>query len=781
LDTPPGKLPGEAPSDNRALPVGKAGALMQPVQPIKTTRTFTPGSSASADLLQDPLWYAAKWGGFKDLNKDGKPDKVEWDADNDNNPDNYFLVTNALTLKAQLSNAFAEIIARSGSASSAAVNAGSITEDSKLFQALFSTADWSGSVIAYKINEDGSLDASAWAGDAARLLPSPTARKIFTTTSAGAKIPFTWDKLDTTRQSQLQPSDTKGEDRLNWLRGDRTKEIRYSGGYLRNRNPDTVLGDIVNGAPLYVGAPPFRYGNLETANYTTFKAAKKERTKMLYVGANDGMLHAFRADDGIEAWAFIPSPVFKNLHELTSPGYQHRFYVDGAPVMGDAYYDSTWHTMLVAGLNNGGQGIYTLDITDPSSGTDEQTIANARYKWEFTDANDKDLGYTYSRPAIVRVKSGKWVAIFGNGYNNTVNDGTLTTSTTGNAVLYVVDIKTGALLRKLDTGVGMSADPLATNRPNGLASVAVSDLEGDFAADYVYAGDLFGNLWKFDITDSTPANWKVAYKDGSNNPLPLFVAKDSSGKRQPITSKPAVMLGKRGVGLQILFGTGKYLELADRDVNLLTTQSFYSVIDNLAGTSTDIIATRASLTQQTIVAETTVNNRLVRATSATVPDASSRGWYLDLVSPGPTFKGEMVVSNPVIRNGRVFFSTLTPNTDPCGYGGTSFLMNMDARSGARTDYGPFDVNGDGKFTDADLITVTIAGVTTKVAASGIASTVGITGTGTVVTSSDATFEMLYSTGTEDDTSGNGDANALAGDKLNAVPGAFGRQSWRQLR
>jgi type IV pilus assembly protein PilY1 len=785
LDTPPGKGPGEAPNDGKALPQGKSVSKpMEPLQPIKTTRTFTPGTTAGAEILQDPLWYAAKWGGFKDLNKDGFPDKIEWDADNDSTPDNYFLVTNALTLKAQLSNAFEEIIARSGSASSAAVNSGSITESSRLYQALFSTADWSGSLIAYKIQTDGTLNGSPWAGDAARLLPAPNARKIFTTDSAGNKIGFTWDKLDTTRKGQLQPSDTKGQDRLDWLRGIRTKEIRNTGGYLRNRNPDTVLGDIVNAAPLYVGAPPFRYGALESKNYNDFRKDHLERKKMLYVGANDGMLHAFTADDGKEEWAFIPSAVFKNLHELTSPGYQHRFYVDGSPAMGDVFYGNDWHTVIVGGLNNGGQGIYALDVTTPSAASSEQGTADAKYRWEFTDTNDKDLGYTFSRPAIARVKNGKWVAIFGNGYNNTVSDGTSTTSTTGNAVLYIVDIENGSLLKKLDTGVGMSADPLATNRPNGLSTPAIVDVEGDFAADYVYAGDLFGNVWKFDITNNDTANWKVSYKDSSTNkPLPIFTAKDgaTTPKRQPITSKPSVMPGKRGVGLQILFGTGKYLELTDRDVTQLSTQTFYSIVDNLAGTSTDIISGRSQLTPQTIVAETTVEGRPVRVTSATPPISNSRGWYMDLVSPGPTFKGEMVVSNSVIRNGRVLFSTLIPNTDPCGYGGTSFLMDMDARTGMRTDYAPFDVNGDGEIDDDDYISVTINGVTTKVPASGVGSTVGITGTAAVVVNGDGTLEHQYQTGTGDGSSSTGSDSSLSEDRKKPPPGAYGRQSWRQLR
>ena len=781
LDTPPGKLPGEpgAAADSKALPYGKPSPdQMQPLQPIKTTRTFSPGSS-TAEFLKDPLWYAAKWGGFKDLNKNDVPDTVEWDSDNNKTPDNYFLVTNALRLKEQLSSAFAEIISRSGSAASAAVNSSAITESSRLYQALFSTADWSGSLVAASIKSNGDLGTSPWAGEAGKLIPAPGSRKIFSTnidTGTAVAVPFTWATIGATRQSQLQPSDSQGSIRLDYLRGDRSNEVR-SAGTLRNRSPDSVLGDIVNAAPLYVGSPPFRYGTLETADYATFQTEQKDRTKMLYVGANDGMLHAIGADDGIEKWAFIPSSVFKNLYSLTDPGYQHKFYVDGSPVMGDAYYGSNWHTVLLGGLNNGGQGIYALDVTTPD--TASQIAVTNKYMWEFTDAKaapygDIDLGQTYSRPAIARVSNGQWVAIFGNGYNNTLADGA--ESTTGNAVLYVVELSTGKLLSKLNTGAGRSVDPLAQNRPNGLSSPAVADVEGDNIADYVYAGDLFGNMWKFDITDENVGSWKVSYSDASSNPLPLFVAKDSSDRRQPITTKPSIIGGARGEGLMVLFGTGKFLELADRNLSSLKPQSYYAIHDKNTTTSTDIVTARSQLTQQTVDIEGKLDippNRPYRITSANIPASGSRGWYIDLLAPGSVFQGEMVIANSVLRNGRVNFSTLIPNTDPCAYGGTSWLMDMNAYTGARTEFTPFDIDNDGKRTEKDMVEVTIDGNKVKVAITALGSLIGVSGTGAFVTSADGTLDHQYQTGT----------NEESREELNKhpPPGVLGRQSWRQLR
>ncbi|MGH8533221.1 MAG: pilus assembly protein [Gammaproteobacteria bacterium] len=240
------------------------------------------------------------------------------------------------------------------------------------------------------------------------------------------------------------------------------------------------------------------------------------------MGANDGMLHAFDAytgpTAGEEAFAYVPAADYKNLNQLTNPSYTHKFYVDGAPTVGDAFFGGSWPTVLVGGLRAGGQAIYALDITDPPGSSDNETGIAAKVLWEFNDVEDplannpdygdKDLGDTFSEPNIVRLHNGQWAAVFGNGYNNTKSDGLLTTSTTGNAVLYIVDIATGELIKKIDTGVGKTQDPktatLANQLPNGLATPAPIDANGDSIVDYIYAGDLFGNLWKFDVSSSNP-------------------------------------------------------------------------------------------------------------------------------------------------------------------------------------------------------------------------------------------------------------------------------------
>jgi type IV pilus assembly protein PilY1 len=792
LDTPVGQPPGGNWQDNVELPLG----------PV--VRTFTVGSTNGAGYLKDPLWYAAKWGGFDEndpATADNLPDRPEkWDADHDGVPDNYFLVTNASTLKDQLGKAFASADKDAGSASSAAVSSGSISDDTKVYQALFQAKTWSGHLYASPIsngdsNHDGVIDANdvaegkllgqVW--DAAEEIPAPGTRRIATPTStrtnAGggtllykSAVPFEWASLDATLQGNLQVApevaSTNAQARLGWLRGVTTDEL--PGGLFRTRTTFTsqptvknVLGDIVNSAPTFVGAPRARYrDNLETQPYSAFKAAYVNRAPTLYVGANDGMLHAFDGNTGAERFAFIPRSVFQNLPALTDPNYTHKYYVDGTPSVTDAFVNNQWRTVLASGLNKGGQGIFTLDVTNPASLTTEANVASA-FMWEFTDETDPDLGYTYARPTIARLHNGKWAAIFGNGYNNTDTRGGADThvSTTGNAVLYVVDLETGALIKKIDTGVGTSADPVGASHPNGLSTPAVADLDADSVADFVYAGDMFGNLWKFDIRSANPSDW-----DQNANMKVLFHATNGT-QSQPITEKPQVDIGPKGLGMIVLFGTGKFLEASDRDPSQSITQSFYGIYDsNQAGAPA---VTRANLIQQTIVGETsaTFNGSQVsaRITSNNPVTTGKKGWYIDLGTTSGS-QGEMQVTDPVLRNGRVLFTTLIPDTDPCAYGGRSWLMELDEYSGSRLSYSPFDFNNDKSFNASDFVTMTVNGNSVQLPASGF-SRDSIMSRAAVIAGQAGDYAIMT------DTSGGGQDPT----RLNPGPGAIGRQSWRQLR
>ena len=379
------------------------------------------------------------------------------------------------------------------------------------------------------------------------------------------------------------------------------------------------------------------------------------------------------------------------------------------------------------------------------------------------------------------MQSGQWAAVFGNGYNNTENTGgesASSISTTGNAALYVVDIQTGALIRKILVPVGTSSDPLGAGRPNGLATPAVIDQNGDGRVDTVYAGDLFGNLWKFDLASNDPNSWSIAYTV-SGSPAPIFVATDASGNRQPITERPQVGRGPNGQGFVILFGTGKFLEQADRNVDTANPrpQAFYGIFDRDAGTASDIVP-RNTLLQQTILSDTTFTytdsggNTVtvpVRLTSNNTRTTSHRGWYINLQSPSG-YQGEMQITNPVLRNGRVIFTTLIPDSDVCAYGGRSWLMDMDALSGSRLGYSPFDLNRDATYNQTDY--VSYSGNTMPATGRGSDS---ILTTPAFLAGSLGDYSVTSSSGSSTDDS------TISVDGSNSGPSGKGRQSWRQLR
>lgn len=707
LDTPPAFV-GVPPAPSS----GTGGWDDNTALPLTSTRTFTPGTGTSATILKGPLWYAAKWGGFQDDNENDIPDLTEeWDDNNDGEPDNYFLVTNALTLSQQLREAFEEIVARTSSASSASVNSGSISTTTRVYQARFNTRDWTGQLLAFGVDPNtGAVNINNPLWDASTEIPQPNDRDIITVNDAPSTpddlpVAFRWNDLDATRRSQLDPTPATAQLILDYLRGDATHEEETAIPRFRAR--PSKLGDIISSAPVFVGAPRARYrDDLENQPYSAFLVAHRDRREMVYVGANDGMLHGFDANTGAEVFAFIPKPVFPRLRQLADPTYSHQYYVDGSPNSGDVFFSDAWHTVLVGGLGRGGQGIYALDVTNPSALAAAEGNPDNVYMWEFTDENDADLGYTYSQPAIVRLRNGDWAAVFGNGYNNTEADGHA--STTGNAVLYIVSIEDGSIIRKLDTGVGMDDDPTGAQRPNGLATPVMVDVDGDRVVDHAYAGDLFGNLWKFDLRATSSTGWDFAFRDAGNRPEPLFVARDANGNRQPITVRPEVARGPYGAGVMVLFGTGKFLEPVDKLTSPTRVQTFYGLLDNNTYTPNDRITARNLLTQQTIDAEGTIDpdgtgplpSRRVRVTSANAM-TGARGWYMDLLSPVNNYEGEKQVTDPAVRGDKVVFTTLIPNSDPCGFGGRSWLMELDLLSGQRLPDTPLDTNGDGVIDEND--------------------------------------------------------------------------------
>ncbi|MBA4741308.1 MAG: hypothetical protein H2060_01205 [Azoarcus sp.] len=666
----------------------------------------------------------------------------------------YYTANDAEQLTDVLQQALRNIQTQTGSAASAAASTGFVSTGTRLYFGGYNSADWSGDLVAFDIESDrtsanyGRPVHVAWR--AAEQIPVAAARTIVTQVD-GEAAAFDWDSFEPEhKDAWFQNNPTF----IDYIRG--TDQPGF-------RPRASRLGDIIHSAPVFVGAPNMRYpdGVQSGASYDQFKRDHGERPAMIYVGANDGMLHGFDAETGRERLAYVPEAVLPELRHLADTDYRtnHRYFVDGSPTVADAYIGERWRTVLVGGLNKGGQSVYALDVTEPQNFA--ENVADDIVLWEFTDP---DLGYSFSQPAIVRLRDGTWAAVFGNGYNNT--EGNDDPSATGNAVLFVVDLATGTLIRKLDTGEG----PAEEERPNGLATVAPVDDTGNRRIDFVYAGDLFGNLWRFNLGNSAPASWSVRR---------LFLACSSDpcddADRQPITSRPSVIRHPTGRGRIVLFGTGQYLEPADKIAANSGLQSFYGIWDE----DNNVSANRGNVLAQSILSEqtlgfttpqnSTVSYRLRATTSERASWSEHRGWVLDLVPPSGTLQGERQITHSIVRNGRVIFTTLIPSEDPCRPGGDSWLMELNAASGGRLTYAPFDLNLDRSFTIGDHTRVGEDDDTLWMPPSGLLVDGGATATPAVLVGEDGAEYKQLST-----------ASGLRTVRENPGPNDVGRQSWREI-
>ena len=643
----------------------------------------------------------------------------------------YLAATSPAALVSSLNAILVSIQAGTLSTTSAAVNSASLITGTTIYQTTYTSSDtpyqdWTGNVLAYGINvasgilnttptwqANVQLDRQVCGAGVTIPLGGPTggAGGCSNTTSnrliatwnpvSMTGAPFEWGNLASTQQTQLGAQTV-----LNYLRGDTSLEKRNGGSY---RNRSELLGDITDSNPIYVGAPTGPYSD---ASYSTFVAAQATRPAVIYVGANDGMLHAINTTTGNEQFAYVPNGVFGNLSSLSTPLYNqgHKFFVDGSPTAGDALLgDGYWHTLLVGGEGAGGNTMFALDVTAPQNITSESTLAS-KVLWEFSDS---DMGLSYSQPAIARINANPVVdagsgltvpgfaVFFGNGYN----------SPSGHAILYAVHPKTGAIIAKIDL-CSKVAGACSTSLPDGLSGVVAANANGLLGApvDMIYAGDLQGNLWAINVTSSNPSSWQVRR---------LFQATDSSNNPQPITSTPSVSLNPNfptNPGLMVFFGTGQLLNT--NDLSSSQKQSFYGVWDNCnyAGPlSSCTSATRSNLQAQTIttIAAGTLDSQgnplpyAVRTVSNNpINWASQQGWYMDL--PGPytgyptTSPAERVLSTSTIENGGVVFTTNTPPPPPasgqCTVGGfISFLMDVNFTNGGAFNQPRIGVGSGGAF------------------------------------------------------------------------------------
>lgn len=669
LNVPPGQSPGFCDADPFPSGCGTLPRLGGGTGNDRSDRTFTAAAAGTAaGFLRDPLWYAAKWGGFNDRNGNLRPDlQDEWDSNRDGTPDTYHLVQNPALLRDSLARAFNTILERSAAAGNVSANSTFITTDSAVFQATFNSANWSGDLSAFPVAAAGVGATPLWRASTG--LPAHDQRRLFTTNAAASPdtVAFNWAGLSTAQRNLFGADDTVRQQLVNYLRGDASDELRH-GGTLRNR-PTTVLGDIIHSSPVYVGD-----------NNTVF------------VGSNSGFLHAFNASTGVEQFAFAPSGLLQHMRTLADPAYDHRYFVDGEIAVSQRA-QTGGRNILVGFLGRGGRGLFALDVTDPAQFGASNNASRAL--WEATGSADNDMGFLLGRPVIARVRSGANstvdAVIFGNGYN----------SANGRAVLYIKNLRTGALIERIDTLVGSAASP------NGLASPGLA-LDGNGVVQFAYAGDLQGNVWKFDLSHSNSNQWG-SFHGSSTTPQPFFVAQNALGQRQPITAPITVetnpVAGDPHVGKRFLFfGTGSYMantDPADRRV-----QSFYGLIDEGVA-----IAGRGDLRQRRIDQVGTFAGRTVRTFElATAGDmAGRRGWFFDWTEPPHppgTARGERVVSAarllPTIVPSLAVSSIIPVVGDPCEPGGTGFLNLLDPFTGGGITVGLLDVNRDDRFTD-DLL------------------------------------------------------------------------------
>lgn len=676
--------------------------------------SFTVGLGVSGTLTELPSGAGA-WPNPDESNA-AKIDDL-WHAAVNGRGD-FFSAADPAAFADALSSSLSNIVARTGSASAVAANSNSLMTNGRIYQAKFNSGDWSGQLLSVPIDSVGNLGTTEWNAATVSLSTgtvNPISRIVLTKGSTDG-VAFEYANLTATQKVLLDKNaagsvDNCGLERVAFLRGDAAKE-GASGTFscasatvvnkFRSRTT-SKLGDIVNSGPFYVGKPSAGHSDVDNTGYAAFSADYKDRLPMVYVGANDGIMHGFNAcipgvtagcaagDAGKEMITYIPSMVYSNLSRLTDKSYNanHRYFVDGSPMVADAYTGATpsWKSVLVGSLNGGGRGYYALNVTNPTDGAQSApnfTAANAAdlLLWEFSDSNDIDMGYSHNLPPIdpftgqaqqiVKMENGQWAVVVGNGYN----------SIGGKAVLYVLFI-TGGEDGSWTAGVDyikLTADSgILGLGGNGLSTPMPFDSNGNGLVDVIYAGDLKGNLWKFDVSSSTPAFWKVALDPtplGLGGLLfgdtPLFAA----GSQKPIISPPVVSFHPQG-GLLVLFGTGKYLETGD--TTSTNTQTMYAVWDH---------NTTATVSVGDLVEQVITDGAIRTATQNLVTySATVKGWYMDLPVSGERLTGLVTLEDSLFT-----FTTIIPSTSPCDFGGRGFVNTVDFLTGGMLPFAAFDIN-----------------------------------------------------------------------------------------
>lgn len=682
-----------------------------------TTRRFTAPRDSQ-------LYLAAKYGGYPAYTDDDRghanprldpylpgtnPPNVKtkctsylWDNNGNCDPDNYFLASDG--------NNFVEAIhsiiqqaSLQGETASVATTSGRVVTLGKteyIYQASATPeGGWNGNVTRSPVRFNGtSLEIGPPDKQtAAAALTEPdfdgstgereAGRKIYTWNEKGTEknrstVSFVWDALSDPQKRFLDGGGPNGPKRVAFLRGSTNDEysLDNADGLFRRRpsiaGVKNLLGDIVNSSPVYVGAPRT---DIQEYGYANFFNTKKSRAAAVYVGANDGMLHAFSAGLDKEYFAYVPRTMFEKIGQLSDKAYTHVNFVDGGITVSEAKVGPTsWKTVLVGGMGGGAQGVYALDVTDPKSFDPKNGAL-----WEFSDADDADMGNVYTAPAIVKFRDGtllgrqryRHFAVVASGFNNNGRDANQSLAAPGGALfLLALDKQADAKWKIGENYFKFVIPPGVVNRSlkGGLSTPAFVTFP-DGSVQVAYAGDLQGNLWRFPFPSQQSYANLTAHR--------IFTALDHDRNRQPITAPPNVVYAPAG-GFVVLFGTGKYVE--DRDLTTKKQDSFYGIYDdpNLNGY---VVNDRSELKVRTIAgtsadATLVVNGKaFTYFNGATAGNKNPKGWYLDFANASES--GERSITPPVAEFGKIFFNTLLPPNDVCDLRSSGRSYMLDALTG----------------------------------------------------------------------------------------------------
>jgi type IV pilus assembly protein PilY1 len=605
----------------------------------------------------------------------------------------YFSAKNPANLARDLRDALTGIGAQVGSGAAAATsNLEPSDGDNYSYVASYTSAYWYGNLEARTINvvSGQTQEQALWCIEdvAARPDKGTTActgtlkskvndfsdtRKIYLFDSSGTNKlrDFTYDNLSLTEKTYFDPTTlpqygalavtTKalatGTTLVNYLRGQWGYEDQSSNVDRIYRDRKATFGDPVGSQPIFVRRPVFYYSD---PGYAGFKTANVDRESTVFIGTNDGMLHAFNGDTGQERWSYIPSVMLPNMKQLADANYggdTHRYFVDGSPTVNDvcvADCNGTtpdWRTVMIVGYGGGGKGFTAIDVTNPDT---------PKGMWEISSTTDSDMGYSFGNPIVTKRSDGTWVALLTSGYNNVG---------TGKGYLFVVDVASGTILKKISTGMG------DTTTPSGLSKIEsyIADANNN-TTRHVYGGDLLGNVWRFTIDKDFETAVRVA------------VVEDSTGTPQPITTRPLITeLDDADKTRYIIVGTGKLVEQGD--LLATDTQSMYAFVEKYDLTTEAVgncgdctLGARDQLTQESLVPGVPdAKGRPTRiAGSPSVEPPASRkvqGCFVDF-----PLSGERVNVDMKLVRGVISAITNVPKSGACVAGGESYINFLDYKT-----------------------------------------------------------------------------------------------------